>query len=154
VIEAELTPAYALRRTDDSRKVRALYNLQFPAGTWRGKKQVHWLLSSQLDPALGFCSAVYSEELKCAYFTAAWVKGAVRGGGIQRKMIRTRIRWARRVGAQFCITYCAVDNYASLYSLLRCGFKAYWKSGWHVCILKFSEIPPHVVGRAIRLIGE
>ena len=28
--------------TDNTRKVRALYNLQFPAGTWRGKKQVHW----------------------------------------------------------------------------------------------------------------
>ena len=150
VIEVELVPVYTLRRTDNTRKVRALYNLQFPPDTWMGRNQAHWMLSNDVDPVAGFCSAAYLKDLKCGFFTAAWVRAAVRGGGIQRRMIRTRVNWSKKQGARFCLTYCAADNYGSLYNLLRCGFQAYWKSGWHVCVLKFEDISAHTINAALK----
>lgn len=150
MIELELIPVYSLKRTRNTRKVRKLYNLAFPVRTWMGRAQVHWMLSTVLEPTLGFCSSLYLKNLKCVCLTAAWVKRDVRGGGIQRRMIRTRVKWAKKQGAQFCVSYCSAANYASLYSLMRCGFKVYWKDGWHMCVLKFTEVPQERVDAAFK----
>lgn len=44
---------------------------------------------------------------------------------MQRRMVHTRLAWARREGAVAAITYVLYENAASLVNLLRCGFRFY-----------------------------
>jgi GNAT superfamily N-acetyltransferase len=60
-----------------------------------------------------------------AFLSSAVVFKGHRGGGLQRRMIRRRLAWARRRGAKYMVTYTIHGNWPSAYNLLRAGFKAY-----------------------------
>lgn len=52
------------------------------------------------------------------------------GRGLQRRMIRTRIKWAKKIGARYVVTYTTYDNHLSICNLIKCGFRFYvpeWK---------------------------
>ena len=55
---------------------------------------------------------------------AGVVKDA-RGRGLQKRLIRTRVAYAKRNRIPRCYTYVWVANYASMRSLIDCGFRPY-----------------------------
>lgn len=61
-----------------------------------------------------------------AYFHTAGVRHSARGNGLQKRLIRARLRLAKRLGYTWAVTYTFPDNPASSASLIACGFRPYW----------------------------
>jgi GNAT superfamily N-acetyltransferase len=57
-----------------------------------------------------------------AHMTFCVVSPEARGRGIQRRLIKARVAWAKRQGLRRVSTYAHVRNSYSLCNLLRCGF--------------------------------
>jgi len=61
----------------------------------------------------------------CAYFCRAGVIASHRGQGLQKRLIRARVAYARRQGWSGVLTYTSADNYPSANSLVSQGFRLY-----------------------------
>jgi GNAT superfamily N-acetyltransferase len=48
-----------------------------------------------------------------------------RGAGLQRRLIRARLAYARSVGCPLATTYTSTQNVASMRALISCGFRPY-----------------------------
>ncbi len=59
------------------------------------------------------------------YFNSAGVAESHRGLGLQRKLIRARLAWARKQGKHFAITDTVPENAPSARNLIACGFRPY-----------------------------
>ena len=80
-----------------------------------------WVMLDQGE-IVAYCGSIYSKGI--CIFNRAWVKKSHRGQGIQRRMIKTRLKAA----STFChiaITYTTLDNFPSANNLIDCGFKLY-----------------------------
>lgn len=62
----------------------------------------------------------------CVYFNDAGVLREYRGKGLQKRLIRARLRAAKKAGFWAAYTYTAPSNPASSQNLIRCGFRPYW----------------------------
>lgn len=60
-----------------------------------------------------------------AFMSRSGVVEGYRGQGLQKRMIRMRVRMAKRAGCCAVITYTTCDNAPSANSLISCGFKIY-----------------------------
>lgn len=63
---------------------------------------------------------------KTAFFSRAGVLPWARGKQLQRRLIRARVRWARKAGCTTCVTYTMRWNAASAGNLIAEGFRPYW----------------------------
>ncbi len=80
-----------------------------------------WVILDQGE-IVAYCGSIYSKGI--CIFNRAWVKKSHRGQGIQRRMIKTRLKAA----STFChiaITYTTLDNFPSANNLIDCKFKLY-----------------------------
>ena len=80
-----------------------------------------WVMLDQGE-IVAYCGSIYSKGI--CIFNRAWVKKSHRGQGIQRRMIKTRLKAA----STFChiaITYTTLDNFPSANNLIDCGFRLY-----------------------------
>lgn len=70
---------------------------------------------------------------KSGYMNSAAVDWIARGQGLQKRLIRRRVAFARQMGWEWVLTDTSPDNYASANSLIGCGFKLFkpWKK-WGV----------------------
>lgn len=59
------------------------------------------------------------------YLCRSGVIPQARGAGLQKKLIRVRLSFAKRYGWNYVITDTAKDNVASSNSLISCGFRLY-----------------------------
>lgn len=76
---------------------------------------------------IGFASFVDSKRYSdVVRFCAAVVLPAFRGHGIQRRLIRARLNYARRKGYNYAITDTVTYNPISARNLISCGFLPYW----------------------------
>jgi len=116
---------YSLRRTKDVGLVRGLHTKLFEGDAWVGDDHTHWVAEDSSGLPVGFCSAIYRPQLGYAYLSRAGVDSSARGAGLQRRMIRARVQWAKRLGAREVITYTLLKNYDSFVNLLKCGFRFY-----------------------------
>lgn len=81
-----------------------------------------WWVMLDEGEIVAYCGSIYSKGI--CIFNRAWVKKSHRGQGIQRRMIKTRLKAA----STFChiaITYTTLDNFPSANNLIDCGFKLY-----------------------------
>jgi len=113
---------YAIRRTEDVELARELHDQAFAGDEWPGDDNEFWIAFDEHQKVVGFCSAKFFPETKCAVLTRGAVVSAARGKGLQRRMIRTRVRWARQLGARIVVTYTSISNYPSITNLIREGF--------------------------------
>ena len=77
-----------------------------------------WVVDGR--PRLGYCTATVGPE--GLFLERAWLTPSLRGRGLQRRMIRVREAWGRRMGARMSRTYTWGGNVASMNSLIRCGY--------------------------------
>lgn len=90
---------------------------------------VHWWVAFDKDTPVAYAGIKPVNE-KVAFLCRAGVLPSHRGKGLQTKLIRTRLAWAKKHGFKQVITYTVVDNPVSSNNLIRCGFKLYvpeWK---------------------------
>lgn len=73
--------------------------------------------------------AEYDGE-QAAYLHRAGVSPDARGMGLQRRLVLARLRWARDQGLPEAWTYTSHDNFASINTLIRCGFRVWSPNHW------------------------
>lgn len=75
---------------------------------------------------VAFCSIrPLTNEPNVLFLSRAGVLRGWRGQGLQKRMIRARLAWARRNGWREAVTYTTHDNYASIASLIKAGMNLY-----------------------------
>ena len=109
--------------SDDVVLNRAMFSRGLPGDRWVGDHHTFWI-AWQHGVAVGFCSAVLLGDGSC-FFSSAAVFPAARGAGLQRRMVRLRVAWAKRRGQTVCLTYATRENFRSIANLVRCGFHFY-----------------------------
>jgi len=119
---------------DDIDDARELWNeFQFAHHNddkWPGDDHTYWLLTNGKQN-VGFTSAVFRPEKGYVYLSYAIIMPHTEVKGLQRKLIQHRLRWGKRQGAFYAVTYTLLHNYPSIINLLRCGFKfAEHPRGW------------------------
>lgn len=110
---------------EDAEAARAIHKLAFPADKWVGDDHTFWQALDQNNKVVGFCSAIYRREKRHVYLSRAAVVTRAQGHGLQRRMIKLRVRWALEQGAKRVVTDAKLDNYESIANLIRCGFHFY-----------------------------
>jgi GNAT superfamily N-acetyltransferase len=85
----------------------------------------YWWIASENDVDCAFAGLIYSSWWSdCGYLIRCGVVSDHRGQGLQKKLIRVRIRQAKALGLRWLITS-TYDNPASANSLISCGFKMF-----------------------------
>lgn len=104
---------------------RAAAALQAACGVQGGKVPRRgsrvWAVYARDGVMLGYATAIM-------YGRTAWLRycvvdRAARGGGIQRRLLRARLRWARARRATCVRTYTSYDNWPSYRNLVAAGFR-------------------------------
>ena len=119
-----------LRKVDDVEEAHEIHRLAFPCDHWPGDAHEYWIATDESGHVVGICSCVFWEDIQVVYLSRAAVIKRAQGYGLQRRMIRARVNWARQQGARFICTYCARKNYASMVSLLKSGFRFHVPKNW------------------------
>lgn len=81
-----------------------------------------WVVLNDKGIIVGYCGSIYSEGI--CIFNRAWVKKPYRGKGLHKKMIRIRLRAAKKTSG-VAITYTITTNFASANNLISLGFRLY-----------------------------
>jgi GNAT superfamily N-acetyltransferase len=130
VVEAAVT-GLRFHQVKTITAAKELYARFMPGDYWCGDDHAHWALHEPNGAVVAFCSAVYRPGAGYVYLSSAGVLPTHRGGGVQRRLIRHRLRWGQRQGATRAVTYTLLHNYASIANLLKCGFRFAAKPrGW------------------------
>jgi GNAT superfamily N-acetyltransferase len=128
-----------IRRLDDVDEAREIHALAFPADEWVGDEHEFWVAYDGQGVA-GFASAVFyvPPDGKTVFLSRAAVVKRAAGMGLHKSLISARVLWAWEQGADRCVTYTTMRNYASMVNLLDSGFRFYvpalhcWWYGKHV----------------------
>jgi len=87
----------------------------------------YWLVKRGAVP-VGYCSVRPSvfDPTHTVFLSRSGVLHAARGKGLQRRMIRVRVAWARARRYKFAVTYCSTSNIWSARNLFTEGFQPWW----------------------------
>jgi RimJ/RimL family protein N-acetyltransferase len=85
------------------------------------KENRDWWVIVSGNQIIAYCGCGYTENI--CIFVRAWVHKDYRGQGLQKKMIKLRLKSA--FDCYIAITYTTDDNYPSANSLISLGFKLY-----------------------------
>ena len=99
-----------------------LFPSDFPITRWDSTK---WWVGYYKGAPVCYCGIIEVADIDFGYFNRAGVLPEAQGYGIQRKMIKKRIEYARKCGWTHVITDTCNDNVASINNLIKCGFKTY-----------------------------
>lgn len=92
--------------------------LYFPEeGVW-------WVALHRARPVAFACLSPSQQIPDGIYLSRCGVLPAARGNGIQRRLIRARLAWAKRQGYKWAVSD-TTDNVPSANSLIACGFRLY-----------------------------
>ena len=84
-----------------------------------------WWVAYVDGTPVGFCAIRRSSRWSnTGYLCRAGVRPKFRGQGVQKKLIRVRERYAKKIGWNWLISD-TFENAASANSLISCGFKMY-----------------------------
>ena len=83
-----------------------------------------WWVAWNGDTAVGYAGIKKIAD-GLAMLTRAGVVKSFRGRGLQKKLIKTRLKWAKANNIQTVITDTVPTNSPSNNSLISCGFKLY-----------------------------
>ncbi len=112
-----------IRETDDVELVKALnqeiFKSAVPIDSDDLDDAVWWVAYHGTEPA------AFAGIRPDGFMARAGVLPAYRGGGLQQRLIRKRVAWARAHGLVYAWTYVAAANVVSMRSLNKCGFLPY-----------------------------
>lgn len=119
---------FRIVEVDGVAQAALLYKLQRQALPWDapiGTDEGWWWIAYEGDHPVAFAGVYRSAQFyDCAYLCRAGVIESAQGHGLQKRLIRARIRKARALGMCWVVTD-TFENPASGNSLIRCGFRLY-----------------------------
>ena len=113
----------------DARRLEVLHWATFgDSAEWNPEADAYaWWIVGELTHPAAFASAyvgIGQQSDKVCMFSRCGVLAPFRGQGLQRQLIRARLRWGARKGCSRAVTY-TIDNTHSEANLRRCGFLPY-----------------------------
>ena len=84
-----------------------------------------WWVGWDEDRPGAYAGARLVPGTKFVFMSRAGVLPEARGGGLQKRLLRLRLRWAKAQGATAAITYTHPHNVISANNLITCGFRMY-----------------------------
>ena len=122
-----------IRRLQDVETARALHDLAFPDDAWPGDDHIFWIArdTERENATAAFASALFHPEGQpkwgmpkpYVFLSRCAVIKRYQGQRLQCRLIQHRVLWAHFQGAEEVVTYSTLQNYASMVSLIRSGFK-------------------------------
>ncbi len=96
--------------------------------------QLLWIVRNDYTKIAAAAAAKVEERsgIKRVYFSNCAVAKCARGMGLQQKLIDLRVKYARKVEAEYCWTYVWWGNIPSMRNLIKKGFNVYYAEhgGW------------------------
>lgn len=93
---------------------------------YRPRPEDVWFVAYDDDQPVAFAGARPTEGDPTSWFLCrSGVIESARGHGLQKRLIRARLRAIQAAGGNIAYTYTAIDNPASANSLIAEGFRAY-----------------------------
>ena len=86
------------------------------------KNRDWWVQLNEEQKIIAYCGCLYNQGI--CIFIRAWVDRSARGKGLQKKMIKARIKSAKQT-CKTVITYTTADNIHSINNLIKTGFILY-----------------------------
>ena len=86
-------------------------------------RSIWWLAFADGDPVA--YTGAYIHDGTYMFLERTGVIPALRGQGLQKRLIQRRLAYARRKKVSNVYTYTAIDNWASMNSLVSQGFRFY-----------------------------
>lgn len=139
-------PKFRVQEVDGRANSRLLQRLQreilpadIPTSTFSG----WWWIVYHDGQAIGFAGLYPSKQFsQTVYLCRAGIAEEFRGHGLQKRLIKARIKKARNLGTEWAVTD-TYENPESGNSLIRCGFRLYQPSRpwgadgvnyWRLCL--------------------
>lgn len=92
-----------------------------------------WCAYNAQRVRVGYCAAHRAGVEGWLWLARAYVCPDARGNGLQRRMLRVREAYARKIGAPGCWTYTVISNTHSSNNLIRSGYETFWpSSSWRM----------------------
>lgn len=114
-----------LVKTNDIKTIITLHDDLFPECIFEiNKNTTCWILWDSGKVA-GFCMAEHLEHENSLLLLRAAVKPEYRGRGLHTRMIKSRIKYARKIGCTSVLTYTTRDNMRSYNNLQDMKFRLY-----------------------------
>lgn len=105
--------------TSIKRLDKLIFNTDDPCEDYEG---TYWFLIYDGKKPIAF-AGIKIQSGNIGYMNRCGVKDKYRGFGLQKILIKARILLAKELGLQSIRTYTSLDNYASVNSLIKNGFR-------------------------------
>ena len=116
---------YRIRRTENELLIRSLHQECFPTDDFYDyEKNIYWVATDDEKVPVAFAIAS-NFPFKEIFLSRAGVIPNSRSQGLQKRLVRARLRYGHSNNYSGAITYTSTDNGASIKSLLDSGFKIY-----------------------------
>lgn len=115
-----------IRRCKDLEVIKKLQAEIFDPDDWVVGLGLHyWFVAWDGGEPVAFGGLqVYTN--KVGFLSLSGVLPSHRGIGLQRRLIKSRVRLAYRLNCLRLVTYTVCNNPTSMRSILRCDFQPYW----------------------------
>lgn len=115
-----------IKKTNDIFLILAMNNTIFPGDDLDVRQGLYcWIANCNTSgKPIGFCTLTDIGH-KIGFLSRAGVIRDYRGHNLQRRFIRIRERFAKKLGLEKVITYVHNKNYSSLANLIKCGYIIY-----------------------------
>lgn len=117
-----------IRETRDMALIARLDRQCFPGDDPYRFTEAKWWVALLGGQPVAYAGARYWSPDNGVFLCRAGTLPAARGMGLQRSLIRVRLRWAKKIGASCVYTYTMPHNAKSARNLVRCGFLP-WSPG-------------------------
>lgn len=120
---------YRIRQTQDRWTAGLMDRVCFPddeTETFEGS-ELWFVVNDEHNPVAYAAGNVYRPD-KALYLNRAGVLPEARGSGLQRRLVRARVAWAKGRGLRMVYTYTVPSNIHSINNLIACGFNAFQPS--------------------------
>ena len=119
------------KMTRDFEKMHDLHKKAFPGEEPREFESgdICWIIYDSKGMIIGFCS-VKPVDSDSVFLSRAGIFR--KGQGLHRDSIKYRLKWIKRQGYAWALTYASTDNHPSVANLIRCGFELY-DPDWAYC---------------------
>lgn len=120
---------YRIAQTEDHDLIQEMDGLAFPEAplTMAQIEAIEWWVARAADGrpvAYAGARGMQTVAGGC-WLSRCAVLSEAQGHGLQRRLIRVRLAWARRAGLTEAYTYTVPANAPSMNNLIRCGFETY-----------------------------